>query len=341
MDRNLKYNLALISCHAHYFNLLECIEEFKIAKSDTVLVFFYLKTDLSSQRFFHNDLAVSEWRQVFFEPIWNLRTLRISNAINFINYKRLMFKLKKDQYDTLIASHYNIRYFTNCINYLKYNNLIALDEGNAVFKIIEQRFSKLKSSFYSLIDKILGLNTAEPPNITFFSVYNITVPKCDVLVKNNFTYSSNIIQNKIIDTNKVFIVGGPLVEDKILDLDYYCHLLQYIQNSYSKFEIYYIPHRRESNKNLLKYSTEYNFRILETNLPIELFLLNGNDIPGHVVGFTSAGLSNLHKILNKTDSIVISIKYNTKMISNKEYEDIENVVYENFAKEGISILEVN
>ncbi|MFM2621540.1 hypothetical protein [Vibrio owensii] len=92
--------------------------------------------------------------------------------------------------------------------------------------------------------------------------------------------------------NSIAIVGMPILEKETLSKDVYLEYLLEVSRKFDSFDIYYFPHRYESDLNLELYKKKFNFKIPEIECSIEDFYKK-NKAPKCLVGLYSTALINI------------------------------------------------
>ncbi len=293
VKRNLNFrmnNLFIVVTPSHYFNLLECIEEFNLKTSDSNLVFLnsnYWTSDQITENFIDNYINEKEWKSVNRIMLWDSMNEKIYSIDNIKKISSLIFqiltKYSFKKYDNLVVSQVEQFYSKLFYFFVNSKEVISLDEGNAVFKILSLINSK---KFRWLL----------PKKITFFSSYDIKVQKQDSVVKCNYNFSRKILKKTIIQSDEIWFIGSPYIEDRMIDKDLYWKSIKKIRADHKFKNIKYFPHRREKEENLKILQEVYQFSIMIIDCPIELFLLRSNQLPNTIFGFLSAALFNLQKM---------------------------------------------
>ena len=215
-----------------------------------------------------------------------------------------------------------------------------MDEGNSIIKFIKKRKANSISSPKKNINSFMGLINKEAPEITFFSSYDIDVPKHDKLIKCTYSYSKSQLKVKNYDADKVLIVGSPYVEDKILLLSDYINLLTSITFYFSNKKMIYIPHRREISENLDIYHSKLNFIVSRLFEPIEFYIQNEPEIPLYLCGFYSAAILNINRICGSEELKIISFKFPTKKLIRTDLVSVIEEIYHTYEKNHIPVVEL-
>ena len=116
------------------------------------------------------------------------------------------------------------------------------------------------------------------------------------------------------------------------------------------YELFYLPHRRESQEILDKIK-EQNFSLINTKLIAELEFLIKQELPSVFFGFYSTALLNIKKVLNNKDISFYYKELDNKVLKRpiknlkKVYEIFETEEIKNFDKydlpENKSFLNIN
>lgn len=290
-------NLFIVGTPAHYFNLLECIEKFDLKISDSELIFLndnYWASDLQIENFIDNYIDVTKWKSVNRITLWDSMTQKIYSIDNIKKIFSLIFQiltkhiLKK--YDHLVVSQVEQFYSKLFYFFVSANKVISLDEGNAVFRVLANINNK-------------RFRWPIPKSIIFFSSYDIKVQKYDTVVKCNYDFSRKILKKTRKNSDEIWFIGSPYLEDKLIEKDLYLKSIKKIRTDYKFKNIKYFPHRREKKENLKILQKVYQFSIMEIDCPIELYLLHYDQLPNTISGFLSAALLNLKNMTEKNIEI--------------------------------------
>lgn len=324
-------NLAIISTAGHYYNLLECLAHFGIEKKDTNLLFLPLKSDLNTNKFIQNYLSPNEWHTFRKFDIWGGKVEWLVQKYNLLLVLKFLFKsiyfIYNKKFSIAIVNQANTKYYRFVLKLCKYNQLISLDEGNAVLQFVKDRQSH----------KNVGLFQLE--KITFFSSYDLKIESPDLFVKNEYQYSRAIISKKFIDKESILLIGSPLVEDKLLGLSIYRGLLKKIKNYFDFVnpKIYYIPHRRESGSNVNLYVKEFGFIPIKIEKPIELYFLDLETIPLYITGLYSAALLNIKNMTRSFNLKVVSFYIHYDLMSGLDFSVLDRI-YEHYESNDIDVI---
>lgn len=209
--------------------------------------------------------------------------IKLNWMLKNINYEFCFFGEFRSPWMRAIAQKYERRYL--------------IDDGFATINALEVikghkkdiKFSKVAKCIYSIV----GLNTKLDSKTFLYSIYD------DPLIKarNHFDYlkSKSVFnsQSKPIDV----VIGSGIVDIDLLDETYYLSKLKELL-SLSDRDLFYIPHRNESNEVIKK--VEYcGLKIMKLDKPIELSVIMGEVNLRVVYGFFSTVLISLNVISPK------------------------------------------
>jgi len=324
-------NLFIVVTPSHYFNLLECIEKFDLKTSDSNLVFLNANnwtSDKITENFIDNYIDEKKWKSVNRIMLWDSMNKKIYSIDNIKKISSLIFqiltKYSFKKYDNLVVSQVEQFYSKLFYFFINTNKVISLDEGNAVFKILTMINSK-------------KFRWPLPKKITFFSSYDIKVQKQDMVVKCNYDFSRKILKKAIVESDDIWFIGSPYLEDKLIDKDLYWKSIKKIRTDYKFKNVKYFPHRREKKENLKTLQEVYQFSIMRIDCPIELFLLRSNQLPNNIFGFLSAALFNLQKMTDK--KIEIHSYFINTIYSLSLPEEITNIKTQ-YLDAGIKVIDL-
>jgi hypothetical protein len=323
-------HLALIGTSGHYFNLLECLEQTGLQKRDTILILFTITSETKGNAFFDHSIDLNEWKKVKIISLWETNKYAIYNPYNIIRIVNYIIGLIRltlwRKYDTVIVNQIDTTYYRIFYNLCNYQNIISMDEGNAVMRFIEQRNNSDINSFWLPL----------PDKIIFFSSYDIDVKASDKLISCSYMYSNRIIKDKDTNDRLVLFIGSPLVEDNIMDHETYMEYLQKVSMYYAGYEVVYIGHRREIPENLFIISERFHFSTLTLEKPVEMYFIEMEKNPRVITGFYSAAIYNLKKM---TPIGIVSFEsfYIDPKDNRKDSPELIRSIYDQFANVGIKI----
>tara|TARA_B100001250_G_scaffold93253_1_gene77726 strand:- start:17387 stop:18373 length:987 start_codon:yes stop_codon:yes gene_type:complete len=324
-------NLFILSTPPHYYNLLQYIEQFDVVKKDSELVFFssFFTTDDMIDDFIENHINKNDWKSVRRISLWQTKFQKIYSPSNllkiFFFLKKLLLFYSFRSYNHLVVNQLDQLYSKFFYFFTSYQKVISLDEGNDVFRTIEDRYNRKKSNFFM------------PKKIIFFSSYNIKVQQPDILVKCQNLYSKKIIKNRQINDNEIFFIGSPYIEDSLIKKSVYFSYLDIIKRDFENKKIKYFPHRRENHNNLIFLKENYNFSIQEIDLPIEFYFLRLEKSPKIILGFLTHALLGLKKLSNK-DTLVRSYYIDSNQLESSSDELIQ--IKNEYQEAGIEVVDL-
>ena len=321
-------NLFILSTPAHYFNLLQYIEQFDVKTEESDLLFLssFSTSDKIMDNFIDQYIDIDNWKSVRRISLWDTMSKKIYSSSNLkkitIFFIKVIGLYSLRKYNHLIVSQVDQFYCKVFYFLVSFKKVIALDEGNAVFEIIHNRNNK---------------NLFMPKKITFFSSYDINVQQPDTLVKCEYLFSKKILKDTTINKNEICFIGSPYLEDGLIEKNLYHSYVSKIADDYRGKTIKYFPHRREKDKNLRILKENYKFSIIQIDLPIELYFLEKKMSPEIILGFTTAALLNLKKITNN-ETQIYSYYINSKHLKSFSNELIK--IKKQYEECGIKMIDL-
>jgi hypothetical protein len=322
-------NLAMIGTPGHYYNLLECMAQLGIEQKNTSLILFNFDNDTHTNGFFDTYIVKKNWKKVEKISVWNSNdptATRVSDLYISIKFAVQLLRITAAYFENVIVNQVDVRYYHLFFSLIRYKTLFAMDEGNAIIRLIEQRYdSSIKKTWLPI-----------PSAITFFSSYDIAVQAPDAVVKCENVYSKRIAAQKTINPNEVIVIGGDYVEVDIIDASRYHQVyLPALRARHADKKVIYIAHRRETAANLAIIAS-LGFITLSLNEPIELYLVHKNELPATITGYYSAAILNLKNILPT------NIVFEAHRLAGKDVRRISAetlaTIYQQFADFGIIII---
>lgn len=222
---------------------------------------------------------------------------------NVIVYDTWIFKdllFKKDKYRAFIKKCYSIKneYLTDFnLLYSEFDtdaNLliqsifspkksILLDEGTAIFNVLEKRDKTIISTSKLLIKSLVyQLKINLPSSIVFFTKYNIKCSKYDSIVK--YQEQSVLNEVKLSDEKIMYFLGSSVVELNIIKLPNYISALRKIKKINKSIRILYFSHRKE-NKEKLKIIESIGYEVISNQAPFEELFRNLEVWPSNISSF--------------------------------------------------------
>lgn len=184
-------------------------------------------------------------------------------------------------------------------------NLILLDDGVAslgVYKVVGRKIVAQDFDQHSethSVQKLFSLNKyfsrrSPSGNLLMHSFLNLppspfwAVEKGEIsTVLSRARSGSGSVPVKV---NAVFLLGSKVVEAGIINDGTYEDFCCLVAKDYVGFEVFYLPHREESDEKIARICRAHGFKLLILDLPFEVELGGLNWLPGHIVSLYSASL---------------------------------------------------
>lgn len=201
--------------------------------------------------------------------------------------------------------------------------LVYLDDGIATIQFFNGMFqlsSKLKP-YYKLMSRIRRIDFDR----YFYTVYEDLTDDRHIPIICNFSYLSGLQKSKA-NVSGVYFIGtqtkdyctfeGIHVNRFMIVLQ---GLLRELKTIYPSEPLIYIPHGREiMTEELMALCNEEGVEYRPSEFTVEMMLLEENDYPRAVYGFTSSALYNIKKIFPKTETCNITFTGNSPKTNGKE-----------------------
>ncbi|MDX4071805.1 hypothetical protein Q6A88_08855 [Aliarcobacter skirrowii] len=321
----MKKNLILASSPLQVINALEAIYYFKLKNIVFVLKF---------NKMINNINQIEEQIKSLDDKIEIIRIHPVGGS-KFFKYVNNIKNLNKYEYDKIILGEFGT-FSRVLIANLNKNKVFLVDDGTATIvdfektikpnKINKFNFRELRFLFY-------GLKINVKDKLNFFTYYDLEkLPDVEV-IKNNLEYMrKDFVLNNIDYGSTIFILGQveEIFEDKNEAKMFYSKVL----NNFQDKDIYYIPHRAESKKDIddiIKFVGN-NIKILEINMPVERYFLDNGIYPKHVISYISTALTTTKILFPECTTNYIRIQKPNFNLSSMHYLDI---LYDYFEKDNI------
>jgi len=327
-------NLALISSPGQYYTLLEYLFIADLNKNDFYLIFFDNNLNPESTSFFNDINKQDQWGNISFFHYWKPKDNIVLKIFSFLKLIIFIQKIPPIKFCKLVCSQLDNNYILQIINSLYYEEVVNLDEGNAIYITIKKRKKNNKKKFFHYF----GYKNYFPEKITFFTSYpNIEITNNDKILLCENDFAKDCLKNHPVDSDTLMIVGQPFVKIGFMSADKYYNYLLNIINQHSDIQEYhYSMHRNEDIKDVTFFCNQLGLKIVKNNLPIEMEIINMDVIPKYFIGFNSAALLNIRKILPKQIDVFAIRLYESDISVN--YADSKfDEIYEVFKNNNIII----
>ncbi|MDX4037838.1 hypothetical protein [Aliarcobacter skirrowii] len=321
----MKKNLILASSPLQVINALEAIYYFKLKNIVFVLKF---------NKMINNINQIEEQIKSLDDKIEIIRIHPVGGS-KFFKYVNNIKNLNKYEYDKIILGEFGT-FSRVLIANLNKNKVLLVDDGTATIVDFEKtiKLNKInKFNFRELRFLFYGLKINVKDKLNFFTYYDFEkLPDVEV-IKNNLEYMrKDFVLNNIDYGSTIFILGQKeeIFEDKNEAKMFYSKVL----NNFQDKDIYYIPHRAESKKDIddiIKFVGN-NIKILEINMPVERYFLDNGIYPKHVISHISTALTTTKILFPECTTNYIRIQKPNFNLSIMHYLDI---IYDYFEKDNI------
>ncbi|PPK60186.1 hypothetical protein B0F89_1277 [Malaciobacter marinus] len=306
-------NLFVITTPFQLLGALEAIEKFNLKKNLLVIIDNNLENNSNQITY------LLENNKQYFDTITRHGQ---GNKSKFFKNIKLVKNLKKNSIDNIfigdIGSIQKI-----IISNIKSNKIFLLDDGAKtilIHKALKEGRNIFKSKgFRKLRFNLVGLKTSTEKVINIFTFFNLCKIDNNQIINHNFEKLKKIykLKGKKIE-NKVYILGQPLIENKIVKNKAYEDYINFIINKHNDCKVYYLMHRREEKEKLLSYNLIKEINIIESTQPGEFFFLNLDHKPKIIYGINTTLLFSLVNIFD--DLLIYSYLFKQEdILRNKEW----------------------
>jgi hypothetical protein len=264
--------------------------------------------------------------------------------ISYLDYLKLIRTLKNHtgKLENIFVSEFRSIEMCLLANNIDAKNKIYLDDGTMTFILVEKANNGTNviagNAFKKILKKNLALLFGLRPDTSnlksLFTIFNLDTSANLKIIQNDLNFLR--LKGEAGKETGTYLIGGAYVEDDIICENEYMNILASIKCMIVG-EIFYMPHRREKIKKLNIISNTMGFKIVNTDMPIELFFFINRINPECIIGFFSTALYSLSKIMgsHRVSSVLISSNN-----MNAQHKDRINEFYSNFNKHNIQVLSV-
>lgn len=277
-------------------------------------------------------------------PWDNIITVKYDKYTQFFKFLILVVKFKFYRVDKLFIGEFRSDIMWIFINNLQLDSVFLLDDGSHTIDVQNNSFmnlDKINNNINKLkknIVKLFLLKNIDRKVLDLFTIYDFEKKYYGQrIIKNEFSFLQTrmLHQKRVEKDNIVYFIGSNMVENGMLDKEYFFSIMKKIKNYYTtkNLKLMYIPHRREDHIKLKNLDIELEY----FNLPIELeFLVTGKK-PVHIASFASTALYTLKALydIKNIDSFLINYDY-----LKKEYHEKFISIYE-YHKNYMNIIDLS
>lgn len=221
----------------------------------------------------------------------------------------------------------------------RHGKIYFFDDGTQALEIFSEiprvRYPDIKVKVVMALYRVIAFFKEINANC-FYTIYPVKSNNFNI-VNYNFNLSKDNREN---DKHGVYIIG---TNSSVLTIlcksytDYLYDTISYIRKMYYNETIYYCPHRRDKNNDMIKeVCKKEGVLFYDTKISVEYDFIKDNINPYSVIGFTSNALFTLKSIYPNSEILTVYYQLVDKK-SNKETELIRNRMVEF----GINILDLN
>lgn len=320
IDLKSNKNLFIVGTPLQLLNAIEAVKHFDLKNNILVIVHRSLeanKTQMESVKKLHN------WEEII--------DIEYSKSSSLLKYINLVKYLKKHTYKYLFVPKLEVVPKLVIPN-VKKEKVFLLDDGVMTISIYENNLKTNKINKYDFKELrflFFGMKIKIKDKINLFTYFDLEPINKIEIVKNNLTFlKKTYFEGASVDDSAIYFLGHPSSK-YISDDDY----LKSVHNliKISDKNIIYIPHRGESKevKNIFNSIDNSKFKVLDINMPVELYFLENKIHPAHIISYYSTALITLKIIYQECQVDYVPINLN------KDVKNTLKNIYKVFEIEGL------
>ncbi|TPN87882.1 hypothetical protein [Aquimarina algicola] len=329
--------IAIVESPLQLINANEYIKKYALeSKTDFYFVSSRGTHNLDQLRSTYKALKLKG--KVFEVSVLNIDKSIVTRLSFYLKIIRAARKMPKN-YSLVLVGHMLSIYQNVLANTIKNSECIYLDDGNAsVAQIKQLKKEKIKSfSPFSkrIFPLLLGFNVNlryGKKGLNYFTIYK------DLIVENHpylcfdindLEYLKSEYGKKEINKNFVYFIGTPFYWNN-KSYENFEQDIKKVSEFYQNKKVFYFPHRYES-KEQLEIINNLGWKIVKNELPIELLLIELENLPLEFGFFYSSAVDNISKLIP-------NMNFKSFEIDNTEFlEDGKNIykLYRSYEKKNM------
>ena len=291
-------NFFFLTNGTQLINSIEYIYTQRIDKEENKL--YVITTSNSVRKDLTGVVGLYNWSEVFYVfPKWMIR-IPVYELKMFLSALYFLFKSNKlinKSTKRIVLGNYQNHFCKSIMKANTESKVIIVDDGPGSIEF-RMGFTKTGDRAKMIVHTLLRVkNYYVRPDEFFTSFTKEMIIESDgpKLVQNHYGFLKKRAGGKE-SNGEILFIGYPLVEEGCLEIESLKSLIQRVKDRFP--ELVYIPHRRESAKNLQVLSDVLEVRSL--GLPFELYLAENASLRRSLVGYFSSVLFNTNKMFGDT-----------------------------------------
>jgi len=318
-------NLFIIGTPLQLLNAIEAAEHFKSENNILIIVHRSLKANRVQ---IDKIRSLYKWKEII--------DIEYSKNSSILKYVSLVKYLKQNVYKYIFISKLEVVPKIIIPNVIK-ENVFLLDDGVMTISIYENNIKKSKINKYNFKELrflFFGFKIKIKDKINLFTYFDLEPTNGIKIVKNELNFlKEKYLKGSDLDSSNIYFLGNP--STKYISDDEYLESIHNLIKESDK-NIVYIPHRGESQKmkSLLSDINNPNFRVIDINMPVELYFLENKIYPTMVVAYFSTALITLKRIYKDCEISFIPISLDN------DFNNVLKNIYDVFDKEKLRRLNI-
>ncbi len=318
-------NIFIVGTPLQLLNAIEAAEHFKSENNILIIVHRSLKANKTQ---IDKIRSLYKWKEII--------DIEYSKNSSILKYVALVKYLKQNVYKYIFISKLEVVPKIIIPNVNK-EKVFLLDDGVMTISIYENNIKKSKINKYNFKELrflLFGLKIKIKDKINLFTYFDLEPINGIEVVKNELNFlKDKYLKGSELDSSNIYFLGNP--STRYINDDKYLESIHNLIKESSK-KIVYIPHRGESEqmKNTLSAIDNSNFRVIDINMPVELYFLENKVYPTNVVAYFSTALITLKRIYSDCEISFIPISLDN------DFNNILKNIYDIFDKENLNKLNI-
>lgn len=340
-ELNKKFNIFLTNSPFQLISAIEAAHQFNC--SNNILVIRYSSNKNNNDQVKSLIKKYNLWTKIYEIPY------KHHEFVGFFHYLKIIKQLShNNNINDVFIGEFRSFEMHLVYNNLNYKNVYLLDDGTITLKVQHELIknikdysfeSKWKLYFKIKVARLFKLNWTEIKVPHLFTSFKLKpVNETQLIIHNNFNFIKKHYNNEAKLLNEVHFIGSPSVEDNVVKDDVFFNLLSRINNFYLEkgLKMRYVSHRRENTNKLNRIEKLLKNSVLHYNKPVELVLLDSEELPQICCSFFSTALFTINSIFKHIE--INSFRIPQTDISLKDKSRVK-LFYENMNENNIMIIE--
>lgn len=302
-------NIFVLRSPLQIINSLELINYFSLKNNYLIIIYNSLDTNTKQIK---KLISMHEWSEII--------ELEDNGSSKYFRYVKLVKSLKNIQFNNFVFGNFGSVQKLMIAN-LKKKKTFYIDDGTSTISIYNKYIEKEKYNKYNFREirfLLSGLKIKIIDKIYLFTYFNLKPKFENQIIQNELKYFKNKYLKYHKKCKAIYFAGQPLDDVDVLSVKEYRKVIIALSEKFNQ-PIVYLSHRAESEelKEEISLIDSTFIKIIESEMPLELYFLENEIYPSTFLSFFSTSLSTI-KIIYE-DVSVFAIEIPEEKVSNKSY----------------------